>query len=304
MAKNNTGTPELSDALSTPEPVINKGFPGIIVPDFLAGISEPEEPFWSIDPGEGKGDAVWDGVKTRWFNDFADIIREAAAEGIYTLKTERSFANFNVLSRAELIDLARGLGVEILTINTIQTSRKRTALGFEKKKGKAGDELDAQVLYLLGCDSNVHFKVASTVEYGWKEFSEACNYVRMKSRRSGDEAQELVDFVADLVGSAALKRHAANICNADGKLSKPLVASVIVAAANTVSRRDFERLMGLYGNGHACMFRSDAMHWGYRLRRDRTTLTAFRRSLRWLRSEIMKHREKIMRRFSHLIVTS
>jgi hypothetical protein len=261
---------------------------GILQPSNSEGTKQPAELFWAVDVGGdgGKGCVIYDGVSHRKVSCLADCIKLASVCGVPTIKMERSFANYTEHSRQEIVDLGQKLGVALLTINPQQTAALRKRLGIEKTT----DEVDAEMIYKLGLDEMVHFKQATVVCPEYKLWAKKLANEFMKMRRRG-QAHLIADIVCGLIGKLAMQKHSKNLCGSDGKPSKPVIGAVAVAALATDNRRDFERLLGLYCNGHASIFRSNIFHWGWRPRRKRevTNLTSYRRSIRWLRSEVKKN---------------
>jgi hypothetical protein len=95
------------------------------------------------------------------------------------------------------------------------------------------------------------------------------------------------------------------LLNADGRTPFTGLVAVVLAALNTGSRREFERVLGMYGNGHACLLRSEIMHWSYgRTRMESMELTEFRRAIRQLRAEILKLKGEILAMFPEMQIVS
>jgi NACalpha-BTF3-like transcription factor len=274
---------------------------GISEPDLTSGISQPATSLWAVDVGGdgGKGAVVWDGKEHRKFSSFMECVQAAPLAGIALIHAERSFANYSVEARPDIIGEAEGSGIDIKTINPIQTSRMRKALGLEKS-----DEVDAQVIYRLASDHRIHFKKATVVETEYKDMAqELYTYYALQLRRTG-LTQTIADVFNGLVGSIDIAPHAVNLVNTNGKISKSAVAAVAFATMNTRNRGDAERLMGLYGNGHACILRSEIYHWCWRFRRKsgNTTLSSFRRSLRWVRSQVNNNRKHFLKHVPEILM--
>jgi hypothetical protein len=255
------------------------------------GTNQPATPYWGVDvAGRKETFACYlsdDGYKFPAFPSFEECIKAAASDGVKTIKTERSFANYYPGERGELIDLAKDLGIVIMTMNTRRTPAGRDKYAFEKT-----DKNDAYVIYHMPW---MHFKVASAVDPSWKEFSAAENYKAMWMRCTG-LAEEIVNRIYLLFRSDLTEEQKVNLVRACGKTPRvPLWAAIIHATLVTKDRNEFERLIGLYDNGHACLFRSNVYNWGYGKKGgERTDLTSFRRSIRQLRSMIVQRKDEVI----------
>jgi hypothetical protein len=240
-----------------------------------AGIVQPS--IWAVDYKRKRCD-VFDGEAYRKFPSLVEVARAAAPLGVKTILTERNFANFEVATRGEVIKSIEDMGIDLLTIHAGQTARERKKIGLTKT-----DKNDAKVIYGMYL-RGAHFKRATVVEDDWRDFSAEVNTQAIEDRDRGKK-DTINGMVFDMIGKEAMQIHAPCFVNKDGKPSSAL-AAVYYAAMKTATRTRFERLLGLYGNGHACLLRSDIYHWGYRRNRGTVTLREFRRQIRWLRSQI------------------
>lgn len=155
--------------------------------------------------------------------------------------------------------------------------------------------------------AGAHLKRPTVPDDAYVAKREAANRKLMLLRAAGDKDDYADALIATLPEYGSLSNEKKLSLGNGKKYSKIVVAAAGVAAEAASSRKEFERLCGLYAHGYPSQIRADLYHWqwsggarrgrlngeptnvdkdgkkSYGLRkRDDLTLSGFRKSLRWL----------------------
>jgi hypothetical protein len=213
-----------------------------------------------------------------------------------TLVGESTFESYDLRQRQHVIDLAESRGVTLLTVPARGNPKRRAAAGLPEKTGQSRetDYDDARAIQHAAI-TGAHLKKPALVEDAWAELREQAARRFIYLRYSGQKD----DYAVNLRGCLPayylepLDRRIA-LGPYDGSFSTSynlvILAAVGVATEFVSARADFERLTGLYAHGYPNQFRSDLMYWGWgrqAKKRERITLSVYRRELRWLFNQLM-----------------
>jgi hypothetical protein len=223
------------------------------------------------------------------FRELDELIRYLPAGA--TLVGESTFHSYDLRCREETIRLAEARGINLLTVPARGNRRRREAAGWDEKtsQSKRIDIEDALGIQ-LAARSGAHLKKPAPPDEAWAELRKQARKRFVYLRFSGQKDRYALELARHL---PPLRLEPVTRMVALGKFENSILAGynlIIVAAAGvaaefTSSREDFERLTGLYSHGYPCQFRSDFMHWGWAKqpkKRERISLSAYRRELRWL----------------------
>jgi hypothetical protein len=285
------------DALSGTRKPASSLSAGIIQPDALSGTGKPAaKRFWAIDVGAdgGKGAVAYDRATGEWhqFKSLQECIKGCPHKEI---RLERSFANYDVATRPELLALAAERGIVVKTVPGRMTARYRRNV---LKEEKTTDKRDSQIVSMLNEQWWHISRIAAPDHVRWVR---DVNTELRNLRRTG-VTHSLTDIMPGVFGRIEIATRFNLLCGAN-RLPYNMCAAVIIAALVTRSRHSFERLLGLHGNGHASQFRSEVYHHGWRpnkRRRESSTLSEYRRQLRALRRETIAHADEFLRAIPEL----
>lgn len=159
-----------------------------------------------------------------------------------------------------------------------------------------------------------HTKAPSITDDAYIQKAEDANHELMLLRAQGKK-EAFADECIALLPEYKTLDDTLRLALGDGKkYSKVVVAAAGMAAKHADSRKEFERLCGLYAHGYPSQIRADLYHWGWsggakraRLngtptaidpktnakkfgirKRDDLTLSEFRRGMRWLYSQFTR----------------
>lgn len=237
-----------------------------------------------------------DGVFTIRAKTLAEVIRAVRTDAKRqrtpdpVLVGESTFNSYDVRQRQADIDLARSLGVTLLTVPARGNKRRREAIGLagDKAQSLATDKEDAQAIRHAALNG-MHLKIPVLVEPEWEDLRiAAAGRLRDLRRTQAKEgyARGLIQHLPPYTHQTSDRRIA--LGPKDG-YNEIIVAAVGVATEFVSSRKDFERLMGFYAHGYPSQFRSDLMHWGWNRqpeKRKHISISVYRRELRWLFHEL------------------
>ena len=196
-------------------------------------------------------------------------------------------------------------GHTLLFVPPRETGRWSRELGIDKSD--FNDPLVIRAIVKAGA----HLKRPSTPEPEYVAKRAAANRKLMLLRASGEKDEYAKALIEGLPDYASLSNEKKLALGNGKRYSFIVVAAAGVATEVATSRKEFERLCGLYAHGYPSQIRADLYHWQwsggakrarlngepisedkdgkktYGLRkRDDLTLSEFRRSLRWLYAAI------------------
>lgn len=191
---------------------------------------------------------------------------------------EPAFESFLPGRRERFIELARSRNHDLGRVSDRQTPRMRKELGLDKS-----DESDAIAIWFVAMERHVSpIYAASEVSEEWKTRAARLNHQVMVARYTGGRPR-LVEEVGSILGPPReLPEHLRRtLLDASGRRYLMFLAEVYVAAREADSRKEFERLLGLYQNGWASMLRAEPHRMGWEVVEKRgLTQSQFRRVLR------------------------
>jgi hypothetical protein len=223
---------------------------------------------------------------------------------------ERTFESYSLEARARFERRCARAGHTLHTIDPRQTDRRRREEGWDKT-----DENDARVLWKLA-QKRTHFHVGNVpdVSETFKRRQEDARRDLMITRCTGRREEYAEQQIARLppfetldprlqkvlVGAITMRKGQPRYM----EYNATLVSAVAKAAEHHIgSRAEFEQMVGLHGNGHRSIFRSDIYHHAWsrfdlRAQEKRkkgpgklagvATLSEFRRGVRWLYHHLKK----------------
>ena len=201
---------------------------------------------------------------------------------------EATFESFDLAKRWSVIQRVEAEGHTLLTTPNRKTAKHRNELGLDKT-----DANDAITIRDIALNTAIHLKRPNVRTDEWAERSQAANKELRILRQSGQKDGVAEAIIPSLPDPKALPEDIrVALVGSNGKYSKTIVAAVAVAAKHTNSRREFERLVGLYVHGYPSQFRSDLHYHGFRHANKRgATWRSFRKAIRWLYHEVSLQQE-------------
>lgn len=212
---------------------------------------------------------------------------------------ESTFESFDLQRRAETIARYENEpDVELLTIPARGNMRRRDKAGFDKKTSQSV-EIDVEDAKAMrqAVIAGMHLKKPALPDPLWvKKRENACDDI-MRLRRGRDARKKkkgrgfLFDshkdkYAKDLVSKLpafGLQPDVRRVALGPAAYNLTIVAAVGKCAEHAVSRREFDRLAGLYGHAYPSQFRSDLMYHGWtEKKKEAISLSEYRRELRWL----------------------
>jgi hypothetical protein len=200
---------------------------------------------------------------------------------------ESTFESYDPSLREGIIRLAASRGVALLTVPARGNTWRRLAAGFPEKtsQSRQTDFEDARAIQQAALNG-AHLKVpVAAVDAEWAELRDRAAKRFVYLRCSGQKDAYALDLMRRLPPFTLQPAERRVALGPVGAYNQVIVAAVGVAAEFVSDRPGFERLTGLYAHGYPSQFRSDLMHWGWGKRpekRERISLSVYRRELRWL----------------------
>lgn len=253
-------------------------------------------PLVAFDWSRSAIDYTFDGETVAQVARFEELL--ALLDRPHRIVCETTVECYQPARRAEFFRSVRAAGHELLVINPRLTAHKRK----RREKLEKTDENDARVIYRMATDGATHlYRPIETPDAEWVAKREAVNAAHTEARWSGvkdDWSAQAAAILGPYDELPADLRRALG----DGKAySKSVLGAVWTASLHASSRREFERLLGLYAAGYPSHLRSDIHHWGYLMRNgglahfDREGKLAwreYRRALRWAFAQLKAARPR------------
>lgn len=224
-----------------------------------------------------------------------------------TIILERTFESYDLEERQLVLKIARERNLDLKCTPTRATWRTRKRLWPEvqsdhwTKISTEGcmDRYDvlaireiAKTAHLIAGEAN-HRPPADELKR-----QDVARYEIMKARNTANKRQvggKGAGKVTETMKDAKAKEVAASLPNVPD-WAKPylrtktgwrlsVIAAIAIAKENTLSKKEFERLIGMYHHAYPNQFRSDLMFhaWHKYIRKEPgTTLSEFRKAVRWL----------------------
>jgi hypothetical protein len=229
---------------------------------------------------------------------------------------EATFESFNLTERQYIIDRCKTDGHLLLTLPTRETTKWRYRLGFGEKPATQTFETDLQDAMCLRAEAKAgaHLKVPGPPDHDFVCVRQEANYRLMQLRSIGtliekprakgsynfvpDKDLYAADIIRQLPSFGSLTEVQQIALGKDGNYNPVIVAAVGVCAEFANTRREFDRLSGLYVHAYKSQIRADLMFWAWAgggprkklnketRKRDDLTLSQYRRELRWLFHQI------------------
>lgn len=272
----------------------------------------------AVDWSERRGVVSFDGSEKRYFVDLHELLASLAEPTEIAL--ESTFESFQTARRAEVMRLAREGGHTLKALPPRLTAKTRREMFGEDKT----DEIDVEVLWHLAQNPSRTRRPANP-DPALVAKREEAGRTLMLLRRSGTRvarAQQLAllegagkftppryesskdewarRLVAKLPKFASLPEDTRKAIGAGDGYSLVAVAAVGVVALVASGRREADTLMGLHAHAYPSQVRADLHHYcwaggntrarldreGGWVRVDGLTMSAWRRSLRWLYAQL------------------
>lgn len=223
----------------------------------------------------------------------ADLIRGIPSGA--TLVGESTFESYDVRQRERVMQLAESRGIKFLTVPARGNTRRRAAAGLPEKtsQSRETDYEDARAIQHAAI-TGTHLKKPALVEDDWAELREQARTRFIHLRYSGQKDQYASGLLRHLPPYILQPTERRIALGPTERYNLVIVAAIGVAAEFVTSRADFERLTGLYAHGYPSQFRSDLIYWGWARqakKRQRITLSVYRRELRWLFHQVARSRD-------------
>lgn len=264
----------------TPYPAVSAG---TIHPGFRV-FRHDQRPLVAFDWSAGALDCTYDGetvFQVKKIEELAAMLKQP-----YKLVCEASFESFVPGRRHAMAQMLRDAGHEIYVFRSTATERHRRAADIEKS-----NENDARTIYRIAAETDTHIYPLLDSDPDWTARREALNSEYFIIKMSKQKNDQLIDPAKAILGkfkdlSPVDKVRFGNAKN-DG-YSDTMLSAVYFATLHTTNRYDFERLLGLWQSACPSLLRSEIHHHSWRhIRKGKPDMTAFRRTVRNLRSVLI-----------------
>lgn len=238
----------------------------------------------AFDWSAGALDCTFDGKKVFQVKKIEDLA--AMLKTPHKLVCEASFESFVPGRRHAMAQMLRDSGHELYVFRSTATERHRRAAEIEKT-----NENDARTIYRIAAETDTHLYPLLDVDAEWITRREALNHEYFIIKMSRQKDAQLITPAKTILGkfkdlSLADKVRFGNAKN-DG-YSDTMLSAVYFATLNTTNRYEFERLLGLWQSACPSLLRSEIHHHSWRhIRKGKPDMTAFRRSVRNMRSKFI-----------------
>lgn len=274
----------------------------------------PKGVFWTID-----------GKEVRHSLNLMEMLEDDELQlGLFRIVLEPMFESFGTRgARDRFVEECAGRGHVLQKVQSRMTYRIRERRHFELghvdenvgdcKESECAKTDEADVLRIWELAWTVHCSEVrlngSVEEQEFKERAERLNREAMILRKSGLK-EKLMDSIVEAIPPNSLPVELLDsLTVGKGKQRKYRsgVPSIWLAAREASGRDEFERFLGLHGNGMSCQLRSDVYFWMWRLIRTseekagrggkeelRLRRSKFRRDVRAFRTLLLENPPKVL----------
>lgn len=198
-----------------------------------------------------------------------DTIEKYAKLGFSTIVLESTFESYNLPEHNAVVNTAKELGIQLLAINPRETGHWRLRTDSEKT-----DALDAKSILEMYLTGEKHFCAAKLwnnlpSDEAWKQYIKELvkyrsqDWKRLLRHPITPELQTAVKYFKSIEATTPFGYELGEIKihkrtqKRTTKLSESFVLPIILVAMKCNTKEEFNRRIGMYGNGYPTMLRSN-----------------------------------------------